>query len=286
MKDIHLKEKEEVTTVRRSAPSFSIALIIIGAILLALGVIAYNTTDMTKYYHDKDINESLDASNIKNIRVESGLIDLDIKKSSTDKIEVRCTNVPESFDVRADGDTLRISYVNRSFWDSGYVLWFGPGMSFGRQATAEIYLPEKEYENILCSTGTGDVGLYDLACTKFELDTGTGNSTVSNVVCKYADLDTGTGNLNIDGFDCEGLCNVDTGVGNSRIKNAEVGELDCDVGVGNMNFYGTVNGDIRLDCGIGNTNVYLTNPASDFNGGKYQLDIESGIGNVKVTYDN
>lgn len=286
MKDINLKEKDEATAVKRSAPTFSLALIVIGAILLAIGVITFKTSDMDKYYNGKDINENIDASNIKNISVESRLIDISIQKSSTDKIEVRCTNVPESFEVKADGDTLSISYVDRSFWDSEYVIWLGPGMSFGRQATAEIYLPEKEYENIICETGTGNLDLYDITCGRLEIDTGTGNTKVINMVCKTADLATGAGNLNVDGFKCEGSCSVDTGVGNSKIKNSEVGGLDCDVGVGNMNYYGAVNGDITLDCGIGNTNIYLTNPASDFNGGKYRLDIESGIGNVNVTYGN
>lgn len=283
MKDINLKEKDEVTAVRRSAPTFSLALIIIGAILLALGVITFKTSDMDKYYNGKDINESIDASNITNISVESGLIDIDIKKSSTDKIEVRCTNVPESFYVKADGGTLKISQNSSDF---NFFLSFNSWMIVNRQRTAEIYLPEKEYENVICNTGTGNLDLYDITCGRLEIDTGTGNTKVINMVCKTADLDTGTGNLNVDGFKCEGSCSVDTGVGNSKIKNSEVGGLDCDVGVGNMNYYGAVNGDITADCGIGNTNIYLTNPASDFNGGKYRLDIESGIGNVKVTYDN
>lgn len=283
MKDINLKEKDEVTAVRRSAPTFSLALIIIGAILLALGVITFKTSDMDKYYNGKDINESIDASNITNISVESGFIDIDIKKSSTDKIEVRCTNVPESFYVKADGGTLKISQNSSDF---NFFLSFNSWMIVNRQRTAEIYLPEKEYENVICNTGTGNLDLYDITCGRLEIDTGTGNTKVINMVCKTADLDTGTGNLNVDGFKCEGSCSVDTGVGNSKIKNSEVGELDCDVGVGNMNYYGAVNGDITADCGIGNTNIYLTNPASDFNGGKYRLNIESGIGNVKVTYDN
>lgn len=283
MKDINLKEKDEVTAVRRSAPTFSLALIIIGAILLALGVITFKTSDMDKYYNGKDINESIDASNITNISVESGFIDIDIKKSSTDKIEVRCTNVPESFYVKADGGTLKISQNSSDF---NFFLSFNSWMIVNRQRTAEIYLPEKEYENVICNTGTGNLDLYDITCGRLEIDTGTGNTKVINMVCKTADLDTGTGNLNVDGFKCEGSCSVDTGVGNSKIKNSEVGGLDCDVGVGNMNYYGAVNGDITADCGIGNTNIYLTNPASDFNGGKYRLNIESGIGNVKVTYDN
>lgn len=269
--------------VGRSAPSLSIALIVIGVILLVIGVILCNTLDMNKYYNYKDINESLDASNIKNIRVESGLMDIDIKKSSTDKIEVRCTNVPESFFVKAEGDTLKIG---RDDSDLKFFISFDLWSSFGRQRSAEIYLPEKEYENVICNTGTGDVGFYDISCDRFELDTGTGNSKVINVVCKTADFDTGTGNLDVEGFKCEGSCVVDTGVGNTKIKAAEVGGLECDLGVGNMNFYGTVNGDINLDCGVGNANLYLTNPASDFNGGKYRLNTDSGVGNIKVTYDN
>lgn len=283
MKDIDLKDKDDIA-VRKSSPAFSLGLIIVGVVILVIGIIAINTTDMSKYNKSKDIKETFDAKEIKNISIDVGFIDMDIKKSSSDKIEVDFENVPENIEVSTEGDTFKVRYKD-SQWHIGSFSWSGSWFGTNK-SSAELYLPEKVYDSFECDTGAGKLELEDISCDEFVIDTGAGDSRIYNINCSTAEIDTGTGNFVADHFNCEGVCDIDTGVGNTDFTDSTTGGLNADVGVGNLDYKGTVNGNIDADCGVGNVNIDLTNPSSDFSGGKYSINKDAGVGDIDISFDN
>lgn len=287
MKDINLKEKEDIA-VKRGAPVFPLSLIVIGIVVLVIGIIMINTTDMNKYYKSKDIKETFDAKEIKNISIDVGFIDMDVKKGSSDKIEVDFENVPENIEVSTEGDTFKVRFKESKGWGFSKMNWTGSFFGTGKSVKADLYLPEKVYDSFECDTGAGKLELEGISCDEFVMDTGTGDADVKNVICGSAKIDTGAGNFDADNFNCEGVINCDTGVGNSDFTNTTAGGLKVEVGVGNINFKGTVNGNIDAECGVGNVNIYITNNSSDFNAnsGKWRIREDCGIGDIDISFDN
>ena len=118
------------------------------------------------------------------------------------------------------------------------------------------------------------------------MNCGAGELNLSNIRCSSSDIDCGAGQVNITDINCEGLFDIDGGAGDVNISGV-LGSIDADQGVGEFEFTGTVNGNIDADGGVGEMTFNLTNPAEDFakNGGKYKLDIDTGVCAANVYYN-
>ncbi len=259
MNNIDLEEKT-YTTTRRGFPVFSLGMIVVGAVMLIGGAVFYKTSDRSKYTNVNTISvsEEIDLGKTRSVDIKASAGKLEIRRSNDDKVHLE-GNVPKDYVLKESGGILRVG-LERDFYISFDF------MQLGAVIDAVLYLPDTEYNNI-------------------KLDAGAGEITVSEVKCDTASLDTGTGELNISDIECKGLLDADIGTGELDISNAKTGGLKVDLGTGDFTFNGEVNGDINVDCGVGDCNINLTNDEDEFNK-KYSIKTDTGIGDVKVTFNN
>ncbi len=249
--------------VGRGLSIASLAVLVFGVVLLVIGIIYYNNTDMSKYYKLTDVDRNVDAGSINDVKISCPAGKLTIGRSSDSQIHIS-GSAPEELVISTDGK-LDIKVDSDFGFDLGLVSWDKSG--FG-SCDLTVLLPDKTYET-------------------FKLEGGAGEVVVEDLSCKDADIDFGAGELNIKGINVKNELTLDGGVGDINITDAYTGGLDFDCGVGEVDFAGRVEGDIDIDCGVGSCNVSLANPRSDFgSGGKYSIKTDSGVGRIKITYGN
>lgn len=261
-------------------------MIIIGFIMVIVGAVMLNYTDLDKYSKVKDYHEVFSAEGIKSLDLDIGWGDLKFVESPDDNIYIDCENVSEKFSAKSENGTLIV--------DKGKGGWFRFGVDwdlsfFGkktRRCTVTVALPKQEFEHVVLDIGAGTTDIADLTCGRLDVDCGAGEVRFSNISCESADIDCGAGRVTVSGMDCQGRLIIDGGAGEIGIYDSILGGIDLDQGVGEFNFTGTINGDIDADGGVGEMSFRLTNPESDFSGGKYRINIDTGIGKSHVSYNN
>ena len=274
---------------------------ILGLMLTAVGVFMCHNTDLNKYYKTKDYSIAFDADKVKNININNGTGDFDIKKGSGKDIEVIGENVSEDFIAELNGDTIEItSPKTRNFWLSLPMLTY-------KSTKIEIRLPEKEYNALTMEDGVGDIDLTDAEFKEIKLNGGTGDCKINKISCGDIYIETGTGDLEVKDVKCSScqfiagtgdtkIHDIDTdkselfvkcGTGDLEIKKAVTGGLKINNGTGDTEFSGTVNGNIDIETGAGDLELALTNPETDFGkSGKYKMTIDKGIGDQEISYNN
>ena len=278
----------------------SLIMLIVGVLLLIAGFAWHANADMSNYYKTTEVNETYDAANVSGIEIDYSSCVVKLAKSNDDKIHIT-GKVPDDVKISCDEKLLikqkmKIwSFFSLRFWDDDK-----------QDTSLEILLPEKEYGNIYIDGGEGESELRDIQCDSVQIDVGAGEIYFDNVKVKHTiDIDGGAGEVDIANVSCEKLM-VDMGAGEMKVKDSELsgkmtvdggageievintstGGLDIDCGVGEFTYSGRVEGDIKVDGGVGECTLDLENPSSDFGKGKkYSLDIDTGVGDVTVNYD-
>ena len=285
------ENNNEVTQEVQAAPQKKsggnwvwITFLLVGVILLVVGIILFNNTDVKKYARVKDFSESYSAADVKRFNLEIGWADLTVSKSKDNNIYIDAKNVPEGFKAEVKGDTFstvfsekKVSFYMIPSWLSG---------DSDTEAVVDIKLPDKVYESFVLDLGAGETEISGINCGKFRIDCGAGEVNFTDIECETGSFECGAGEVNIKGLKCEEKLYIDGGAGEVNITSSVLGGIEADQGVGELNFTGTVNGDIDIDGGVGEITVNLTNPESDFvgSGSKYKIDIDTGIGSKTVNY--
>ncbi len=257
--------------------------ILVGLILFVLGFALYKIFGKSSSMKVKDYSESFSVSDVRKLDIDMGWGDLTIVKSEDDNIVVDAKNVPEEFGAEVKNGTFRTFHSKKKFrMVNLFDLWDNDS----NETTVKIYLPEKEYSSFALDLGAGETTVSDISCDQLRVNCGAGQLNLSNIRCSSSDIDCGAGQVNITDINCEGLFDIDGGAGDVNISGV-LGSIDADQGVGEFEFTGTVNGNIDADGGVGEMTFNLTNPAEDFakNGGKYKLDIDTGVGAANVYYN-
>ena len=277
---------QEVQTVPQKKRGGSMAwliCILVGLILFIIGFALFRIFGVKSSLNLTDYNESFIASDVKKLDLDIGWGDLTVGKSEDDKIHVDAKNVPEGFGAEVKNGTFRTYNSNKKIKIHNLVDFWKNDED---DTKVNILLPAKEYSSFILELGAGETTVSDLICDKFSVDCGAGEVTFSNISCSSSDIECGAGQVNINDINCEGILNIDGGTGEILV-NGILGGIDVDQGVGNFEFTGTINGNIDADGGVGEMTFRLTNPPDDFysNGGKYKLDVDTGIGSANVYYD-
>lgn len=201
-----------------------------------------NRVDFTENFTDVD---SL------NIDISTG--EVVIKSGETFRVEAQ--NVTDNFKAEVSGNgTLNVNENG----NSTHFLWFN-WSGFGNiNAKITVYLPE------------------DFIADEARINMGAGNLTIDNLSTERLTLSAGAGNINGSNITANKV-KFDGGVGSVNLNGVTLNDADMDSGVGSLNIEGVLLGDNSINCGVGSVNLDLNGNVDD-----YDLDIESGVGTVRV----
>lgn len=246
-------------TVKKNYARLIIGLIILllGIAVLVAGIIMWRVGGVDKYI-------KVESFSIKNQPME-GINDLEIKIGSADvvitkggdKLQVEAVNVPEDYydyGIR-DGKFVLKTKKKFQFINTWMINWFADNKY---EPKINITLPDKEYNDV-------------------DLSIGTGSAKVEGITARNVDIDVGTGEFISKDFKVTGKLDIDHGTGEAVFENFDTNKVEIDSGVGEVSFSGSVSGGLEADCGIGQVNITIFGSSSD-----YDIDAEAGIGGVNI----
>jgi hypothetical protein len=236
------------------------------AILLAIGIISFivnvvygvvTFTSGSRFHPNNNDYKTVDFD-----ETFTGVTGLDIDNSTGtlgieigDTFRVEGINVFEGFNAEVDNDgTLTVSDN-----ESGFKAW---GFNFNGfnspNSKVTIYVPaDFVAEKVRIETGAGAVNLVDFSTEYLYLSAGAGNINGRNLIADEVKVEGGVGSINL---------------GNVTFKDTK---FNC--GVGNVYISGVLLEENSFDCGVGEVELELTGDIDD-----YDLDIESGVGSIRV----
>lgn len=279
--------------VQRRVP-IALWIMIIGLVICVSGIIWCLNTNLKKYVKTENLSNDRNMSGITEIDIDIEDADTVIKKSPDDMLHVTVENAPEK--VYKIGTKDGRFYIKRKVFSLNAVRVFGVSkIPFLKDLNAEtkvtILVPDKDYEKIEIDNGIGEMSISDLRCDTLEIDNGVGEIEVSRVSANNTDIDNGVGEITCS--DCTfGRTQIDNGVGDVTVEDSEMTDTDIDNGIGDVNIIKTaVRGDIEIDNGIGDTVISIKGSKSDYRykknkdkDAKYVIDIDDGIGDVRISY--
>ncbi len=225
-------------------------------------------------------------SEVKNIEMELGAGEIEIKKSTNGTIHV---GEGENMEIVSDfsGGTLRIRTKNRN---QVQILGFNTGsVSAG---SAVIYLPEQAYEEITLDMGAGTCTGDIPECKKLSIRLGAGECEFDYIKAGEVELDVGAGECKIDLLEADEI-NADIAMGEFEAK-AQIGtELDAKVGMGeiHMSIIGEeADFDYDVEVGAGEVRIGsrsysgVGSGGSQENGTGREIDVECGMGEAIISF--
>jgi len=117
----------------------------------------------------------------------------------------------------------------------------------------------------------------DTVFDRARIVTGAGRLTADDLSAYFLSLVLGAGEVNINSLNAFTEADIDGGAGKLTIANGTLNNLELEMGVGQLNLTASILGESDLDLGVGETNLTLIGDKND-----YGIDLEKGIGNIKV----
>lgn len=190
----------------------------------------------------KDFNEVY--TNIEKIDVDVSSLKLFIREG--DELKVDATDVRNSFKVKQNNKTLKISEEGSWFFDFG-----------NNGGSIVITVPRNVIDELKVDAGAGTIEIDSVDLRVLDLDQGAGSLTIKNSIILKTDLDGGTGEIIVD--------------------NSELNDLDLDSGVGSVKIDGKILGKSEIDCGVGEVILNLDGDEND-----YYITVDKGLGSISL----
>ncbi len=245
-----------------------LAIGIISAIIsLVFGIAAFPTRratidshSITRKYSSEDrgriVDFEGDFDGVKSLNIDNSTGELRIETGDTFRVEAK--NVLEGFqaEVKSNGEL----YVTDT--ESGF-RFFGVHFDGINNPNSKItvYVPENFYAE------------------EVRIESGAGTVDIDRLNTNYLYISAGAGNLNADNVTADKV-KLEGGVGTVNFKDVHFTDADFNCSVGGLNISGVLLGDNKLDCGVGSVELDLTGDITT-----YDLDIDSGVGNVRINGD-
>lgn len=227
------------------AISIVLALANIGEMIISFATGNRHTIDNREL-----INFEENYSEVKNIEIKDVVGQLDIKVGSDFRVEGQ--NVTEGFKAKVTKNgTLQVKEEG-----SGRIFnWFDNRSS---NSKIVLYLPE------------------DFKADKVSIEGGVSKTTIDYLHTKELKVSVGVGELYGNKI-YAGEVDINGGVGNVTLRDVTLHDIDVDAGVGELYIQGDIFGYSRIRGGVGQVQIDLNGDPMD-----YKLDIDSGIGQVRV----
>ena len=112
---------------------------------------------------------------------------------------------------------------------------------------------------------------------RVEIETGAGRLTVQSLCAQKLRMVLGAGESVFERLTVTNRAEIQTGVGKCSVLDGAINDLEFDVGLGNVSLTLALTGEGEFDCGIGNAEITLL-------GGKenYTVSVEKGVGSATV----
>lgn len=221
-----------------------------------------------------EIELDLTADTLRELRLELGACELQIKESENDKVSFKVSGEAKYFRYLVENDgTLRMTHR----WGSG--IWNWSNHMITTATKVYLYLPEgtaPDYVDI--DIGAGSMEAVGLQAREVDIEVGAGMCNVAHLTAaQETDLLIGAGRITLGTLETEEL-NMNVGAGELRIEDARVQRgADLQIGMGNADLRGLFQGDMNVDCGMGNVTMNLDDAETDHN-----YEIECSMGNVRL----
>lgn len=243
--------------VKYCAMAFAVYLVvlIVGGILTGIGSLSFLTDrfgDSDELYEGKIYDVSQD---IGEIEIEIGAVDCEILTG-------------DRFSVESNSSKLEVNDRN------GRLVITDSTRNPKAPVKIKLCIPkELHIRSIDISAGAGDIYAESLVCSSLSLECGAGDVQIDNAVATVkADIEGGVGEITVGGGAMNDL-DLEMGVGNLDLISRLKGKCDLEFGVGDA--------DITL---IGTAEDYMINYGTDDAGLKTAVNIDKGIGTVKIDY--
>lgn len=177
-----------------------------------------------------------------------------------------------------------------------------------QQQGQKIKIKEKS-KNIFKTGGTEKITITipdDFVLDAVDFDAGAGKVTIEKIQAKSANLNLGAGDVSIKEIFISKKLEIDSGAGRVNISSGTISHLDLDVGVGKTSICAKLLGNNQIESGIGELDLVLLEVedgykykiekgigsisynkkdigSSSFGQGQNLIDIEGGIGSIKIS---
>lgn len=116
----------------------------------------------------------------------------------------------------------------------------------------------------------------DFIADEVRIETGAGAVTIEELKTGYLYITAGAGNIKGSSLTADKV-KMEGGVGSIHLEDVIFRNADFECGVGNVNIKGVLQGENKFECGVGEVVLNLEGNIND-----YDLDIESGVGMIRV----
>ena len=211
------------------------------ALLSALGLIHTNKDIVTENL--KVI--SREVKEVTTLKLDLAYTNLDIKTGDDFKVETNNSKIT----FEENNGSVKIKEENRNWLNNNNM-----------SSNLIIYIPEDmiAIDETKIQTGAGKINIEKLNTQSLYLELGAGDVYIENVIA--------TGETKIDG-----------GVGKAELKSCEINNLKANLGMGEFTFSGKLTGKSKIDSGVGAINIDLID-----NKNNYKIDVSKGLGNVTL----
>ncbi len=211
------------------------------ALLSALGLIHTNKDIVTENL--KVI--SREVKEVTTLKIDLAYTNLDIKTGDDFKVETNNSKIT----FEENNGSVKIKEENRNWLNNNNM-----------SSNLIIYIPEDmiAIDETKIQTGAGKINIEKLNTQSLYLELGAGDVYIENVIT--------TGETKIDG-----------GVGKTELKYCEINNLKANLGMGEFTFSGKLTGKSEIDSGVGTINIDLID-----NKNNYKIDVSKGLGNVTL----
>lgn len=256
-----------------------LCILIIGAVLLAVGLMTMRKADMKKYLGSYSMDEVVAGADITELDFELGAADITIGRSDDDDIHIVADGIPYKIHQRTERKRLFIYSDDK---DMGITnIWIPIVSKKSLNGKITILVPDKEYSYIDINCGICSIKADDLTCDKLKLDIGAADADLSGITC--------TGDAKIEG----GMADID-------MKNCSLFKSDFDLGMCELDYDGAIEGETMIDCGMGDADFVINGSRSDYhitksgkvsikgsgsdNGDGIRIDADSSAAKIKLEF--
>ncbi|MCI8835037.1 MAG: DUF4097 domain-containing protein [Ruminococcus sp.] len=210
--------------------------------------------------------------NVQKLEVDVTWLEVWIQQTEENQITVQSEldeEIRNDFFVQQDGEELQIGLKNRDKWEKTHLA------AGGVKGTVTIGLPQ------------------DQKLQEISLKIGAGTLEADTLLAQELDVELGAGKVYVSDFTAEKM-KLECGAGEADITGDAAREVEIECGVGIVTYYASgsqYDYNYKLECGIGTLDVGdnsysgLGNEHQIDNGSSRKMEIECGIGQVEVAFD-
>ena len=198
----------------------------------------------------------------KNIVTEElKVISSEVKEISTLKIDLSCTNL----DVKI-GDNFKVETNNSK------ITFTNDNGSVKIKEENRNWLNNNKESNLII-----DIPRDMIAIDETKIETGAGKINIEKLNTQSLYLELGAGDVYIKNLTVTKEAKIDGGLGRTELKSCEINNLKANLGMGDFVFNGKLTGKNEIDSGVGAIDIDLMD-----NKGNYKINVSKGLGNVTL----